>query len=128
MDQAWKRWILYVAAAWNIVGGVLALLDPAKHFASIYTTSLNVADPLHLFFFRCVWINVIAWGLAYALAAIWPSSRRAVLIAGGAGKLFYAVACAALFSSGVGKPILLVPALVDTLFAAAFAAILVRDR
>jgi hypothetical protein len=128
MNEVTRRWILYVAAAWNLLGGVLALLDPAKHFSQAYTASLDLSQPLQLFFFRCVWINVIAWGIAYALAAIWPSSRRGVLVAGGLGKLFYAAACAALLGSGVGKPVMLVPAIVDTLFAAAFAAIVLKER
>ena len=128
MNEVTRRWILYVAAAWNVLGGVLALLDPAKHFAQAYTASLDLSQPLQLFFFRCVWINVIAWGVAYALAAIWPASRRGVLIAGGAGKLFYAAACVALVSSGVGKPVMFLPAVVDTLFAIAFAAIALKER
>ena len=128
MNEVTRRWILYVAAAWNVLGGVLALLDPAKHFSQAYSASLDLSQPLQLFFFRCVWINVIAWGVAYALAAIWPASRRTVLVAGGAGKLFYAAACVALFVSGVGKPMVLVAAIVDTVFAAAFAAIVLRDR
>ncbi|HJQ99063.1 MAG TPA: hypothetical protein VJ826_12190 [Candidatus Polarisedimenticolaceae bacterium] len=123
-----SRWILYLAAAWNVLGGVLALLDPGKHFAQMYKASLDLADPLQVFFYRCVWINVIAWGLAYALAAIWPASRRTVLVAGGAGKLFYAAACAALLGSGIAKPMVLIAAIVDTVFAAAFAAIVLRDR
>ena len=123
-----SRWVLYLAAAWNVLGGVLALLDPGKHFAQMYKGSLDLSDPLALFFFRCVWINVIAWGVAYALAAFWPSSRRTVLVAGGAGKLCYAAACAALLGSGVAKPMVLVAAIVDTVFAAAFAAIVLRDR
>jgi hypothetical protein len=128
MDKPWKRWVLYLAAAWNVIGGGMALLDPTKHFAQMYTTSLNLADPLAAFFYRSVWINVIAWGVAYALAAMWPAARRTVLVAGGGGKLFYAIACAALLGSGVGKPMILVAAIVDTLFAAAFAAVVLRDR
>jgi hypothetical protein len=123
-----SRWALYLAAAWNVLGGALALLDPTKHFAQMYKGSLELADPLQLFFYRCVWINVIAWGAAYALAAVWPASRRGVLVPGGAGKLLYAAACAALVASGVGKPMVLVAAVVDTVFAISFAAILLRDR
>ena len=128
MDRPWKLWILYTAAAWNILGGVMALASPAKHFSQMYTTSLNTGEPLAAFFYRCVWINVIAWGLAYALAARWPDSRKAVLIAGSAGKVVYAAACAALFASGVGKPMVAIAGVVDLLLAAGFAAVLLHRR
>jgi hypothetical protein len=47
-----SRWILWLAAAWNVLGGVWALLDPAKHFTQMYKGSLDLSDPLGLFFFR----------------------------------------------------------------------------
>jgi hypothetical protein len=108
--------------------GAGALFDPAKHFQQLYTTSLSLDDPLQLFFYRCTWINVIAWGIGYLIAAFVPTSRKAILISGGAGKFVYALACFSLFSTGIGKPFLVITGLIDLLFATLFAFIVFLQR
>lgn len=40
MNETWQRRTLLIAAAWNLVGGVTALLDPPKHFTQLFATSL----------------------------------------------------------------------------------------
>ena len=120
MSETWRKRLLLVAAAWNVLGGASAVADPAQHFAQSYHASLSLDDPLQLFFYRCTWINVIAWGVAYLLAAVHSGARTPVLLGGGAGKLVYSVACFALFSSGVGRPLLVTAGVVDLGFAAAF--------
>jgi len=124
MSETWRRRILIVAGLWNLFGGASALADPGGHFAQLYTTALDLADPLQRFYFHGVWRNVVAWGLGYLLAAFRPAARLPILAAGGAGKLAYGVACLALVASGVGNPMLLVAGIVDFVFAALFAAIL----
>ncbi len=128
MSEFGTKWLLAVAAGWNILGGGSALLDPAQHFARLYTASLSLADPLQLFFYRCTWINVIAWGAGYALAAALPESRKVVLAAGAAGKSVYFAACVSLFLSGAGKGVLLVAGVVDLLLALLFAVALISGR
>ncbi|HUG23380.1 hypothetical protein [Piscinibacter sp.] len=128
MTESWTKRLLWVAAAWNILGGASALWDPAQHFAQLYTASLSLDDPLQLFFYRCTWINVIAWGVAYALAAMLPLSRTVVLAAGAAGKSAYFVACAALFAGGTGSGMLLAAGIVDVLMAGLFVAALLPGR
>lgn len=125
---AWARWGLLAAAAWNIVGGASALLSPQNHFGSLFQTSLPLHDPLALFFFRCTWINVIAWGVAYALAAFLPAARLPALAAGAAGKVFYFIACLAAGAAGAAQPALLAVGMIDVAFAALFAVILVNSR
>ncbi len=128
MSESWQRRILWLAATWNVLGGASALFNPRQHFAHLYSASLPIEDPLPLFFYRVTWINVLAWGALYALAAGLPASRRPVLVAGAAGKLMYCVACVALFASGVGKVQVLVAGGVDLLLAALFVAALVSNR
>lgn len=120
MNSQWTRRLLIFAAAWNLIGGATSLADPAGHFAAMYTVAAPGDDALLMFFYRCTWINVLAWGGAYLLAAFWPSSRRAVLIAGGLGKAAYFFACAALVASGIGQPLVLVFGLGDLAMAALF--------
>jgi hypothetical protein len=121
MNETWIKRLLLVAAAWNITGAVTSLTDPANHFAQMYTVAPAAAnDALLMYFYQCTWINVLAWGGAYALAAFWPRSRPAVLAAGGVGKAVYFLACFALVASGVGKPLVLAFGLGDLLMAAFF--------
>jgi hypothetical protein len=108
MNSNWIKWLLLTAAAWNIVGGTTSLADPANHFARMYTVAPPANDALLMFFYQCTWINVLAWGGAYLLAAGRVDARRAVLVAGGAGKAAYFVASAALVASGIGRPLVLV--------------------
>jgi hypothetical protein len=121
MNETWIKRMLLASAAWNIIGAAASLADPAQHFSQMYTAAPAVDDALLMFFYRCTWINVLAWGLAYLLAAYWPQSRKAVLAAGAAGKAVYFVACAALVSSGAGRPLVLAFGLGDLIMAALFA-------
>ena len=124
MSPAWQKRFLLVAAAWNVIGGATALLDPAGHFAQAFNGVLALDDPLQLFFYRCVWINVIAWGLGYLVAAYREESRAAILAAGATGKLAYFAASAAAYQAGVGKAALLAAGLFDVALAAGFVWIL----
>jgi hypothetical protein len=121
MKETWTKRLLLASAAWNITGGVTSLADPANHFAQMYAAAPPAGgDALLMYFYLCTWINVLAWGVAYGLAAYWPQSRAAVLAAGGAGKAAYFVACVALVTAGVGKPLVLAFGIGDLLIAALF--------
>lgn len=128
MRETWNRRGLLLAATLNLLGGAGALLDPAGHFASLYTSTLSLADPLQAFFFRATWINVMAWGLGYLLAAFNPAARLPILAAGATGKAVYFGACLALVRSGAGRPLLLAFGILDLLFAVFFVSVLRRRR
>jgi hypothetical protein len=102
MSENWQRGVLIAAAAWNVVGGTAALMESPRDIA---------------------WIAVIAWGAAYLGAAFAPLSRRVVAMAGGAGKLAYFVATAALFGQGAVSGTLLATGALDLVFVALFAVI-----
>lgn len=102
MSENWQRGVLIVAAAWNLVGGLGALVRSPHEIA---------------------WIAVIAWGAAYLGAAFAPQARRVVTMAGGAGKLAYFVATVALFGQGVVSGALLATGALDLVFVALFAVI-----
>lgn len=127
MKRNWPKWLLLIAAGWNVLGGASALLNPAQHFAQMYTGSLSLDDPLQLFFYRGVWINVIAWGIAYLVAAMLPRSRTSVLVAGATGKFGYFLACWLLFSSGVGQVLVIAAGVVDLGFVALFTLAIWQD-
>lgn len=102
MNESWQRRILLLAAAWNVVGGIAALVESPQ---------------------QVTWIAVIAWGAAYLGAAFAPGARRVVALAGGAGKLAYFAACVALFSRGAIDAALLAAGAADLVFVALFAVI-----
>lgn len=122
MGESAQRNLLIVAAAWNVLGGIGALLDPAQHFAQMYRGALDLSDPVQRAFFQTVWIAVIAWGLAYLAAAFRPEGRWPVLVAGGAGKLAYAGACFALYAQGAATAALAAVGFADLVFTLLFAA------
>jgi hypothetical protein len=128
VNETWVKCLLLASAAWNITGGVTSLADPANHFKQMYTVAPAANDALLMYFYQCTWINVLAWGLAYLLAAFWPQSRKAVLTAGAAGKGVYFVACAALVASGAGRSLVLAFGLGDLLMAALFVWALLSQR
>jgi len=123
MTERWKKAALYIAGGWNVLGGVTALADPERHFSQLYRAALPLDQPVPAFFFRATWINVIAWGLGYILAARSPAARAPVLLAGASGKLAYFVACLALFTGGGGTTTLLALSALDLVFAGLFVAI-----
>jgi hypothetical protein len=124
VTEAWKRRGVYRAGAGNVVGDLGAVADPGWHFAQLYGAALSLGGPVQEFFFRAAWINVIAWGLGYALAGRRPAARAPVLIAGGAGKLAYFGACLSLVAGGVGGLGLLASAVLDVIFAGFVASVL----
>jgi hypothetical protein len=129
VNETWTKRMLLASAAWNIAGGVTSLADPINHFEQMYNVAPAANDALLMYFYQCTWINVLAWGLAYLLAAFWTRSRTAVLTAGGLGKAVYFLACMSLVASGVGKPLVLAFGLGDLLMAALFAwALLSQQR
>ena len=128
MNPRWTTWLLLFASAWNLVGGAASLADPAGHFAQMYRIAAPPDDPLLMYFYRCTWINVLAWGAAYLVAALVPASRTAVLLAGGAGKAAYFVACAALVASGIGEPLVLAFGFGDLAMALLFGGALLAQR
>jgi hypothetical protein len=97
------------------------MADPARHFAQMFSVAAPSGDALLMFFYWGTWINVMAWGIAYAAAALVPESRVAVLVAGSLGKAAYFAAAAALVASGVGRPLLLAFGIGDLAMAVLFA-------
>ena len=111
---------MYLAATLNVLGGVIALANPAGHFAQSHVGQLSLGDPLQAFYYRATWINVIAWGFGYFFAARLPGARRPVLLGGAAGKLVYFAACLSLYLSGRATNALLGFGILDVMFASFF--------
>lgn len=128
MSEAWRRRGLYLAAILNVLGGVTALVNPAGHFAQSHTSAVPFTDPVQTFYYHATWINVIAWGLGYFLAARLVSARTPVLLAGAAGKLAYFAACLGLYLGGRATGMLLGFGILDVVFAAFFLYVVRLER
>jgi Na+/serine symporter len=124
MSEGWRQLVLSLAALWNLICGIGALVDPRSHFAQLYTAQLSLDDPLQAFFYQATWVNVIAWAIGYLLVARDAAARTPVLFAGGAGKIAYFGVALILYQSGVGTTMLLVAGVVDLVFAGLFMYIL----
>lgn len=107
MNETWQRGVLFAAAAWNAIGGGLALAAAPGEAA---------------------WIAVIGWAPAYAGAALVPAARAVVVMAGGAGKLAYLAYCLALYRAGSMEAATLAVSSLDLAFVALFAAIVLAPQ
>jgi len=121
MNSTWTQRLLLFAAAWNIIGALASMADPAHHFAQTMTVAAPLDNAVLMYFYWCTWINVLAWGVAYGLAACMPGAHVAVLAAGSAGKAGYFMATAALVAADVGKPVMLIAGIGDLVMALLFA-------
>lgn len=102
MGESWQRRVLFAAAAWNAIGGGLALAAAPGQAA---------------------WIAVMFWAPAYVGAALVPAARAVVVLAGGAGKLAYLAYCLALYRAGSMEAATLAASSLDLVFVALFAVI-----
>ena len=128
MPEPWRRRGLYVAALLNVLGGVIALANPAGHFAQSHAGVVPFVDPVQTFYYQATWINVIAWGVGYFLAARVVNARTPVLLAGAAGKLAYFVAGLSLYLAGRATAVLLGFGILDVAFAAFFVYLVWLER
>lgn len=113
--------LLQLTAIVNIGGGLSALAAPSLQLSLLFGPEAAL-DPLGMLHFQLVWAFVVAVGVGYALAAREPERHRAMVIAGGLGK----VAAAALWTGwllrGLGGPALLGGILFDGALGAVFLA------
>jgi hypothetical protein len=128
MREPWRRRGLYVAALLNVLGGLIALANPAGHFAQSHPSAVPFTDPVQTFYYQATWINVIAWGVGYFLAARVVNARTPVLLAGAGGKLAYFFAGLSLYLAGRATGVLLGFGILDLAFAAFFVYVVWLER
>lgn len=79
----WMRTTLLLAAGYNILWGVHAVLLPSLQFQL-----LGMAPPNYLFLWQCIGMIVGVYGVGYAIAAIAPLRHWPIVLVGLLGKIF----------------------------------------
>ena len=96
-SKFWK--IVFIIAGIYTAGGVLpGIIDPSQAFTNM--TGAVTDDYYTLFWFRAGWLTVFAFGVGYFLVSRNPSRHPGIVIAGGLGKLFFAVHVLLNYGSG----------------------------
>lgn len=118
---------LIATAVLNVAAGVAAIAAPDLH-ARLMFADVDALDGLVLRYHVMLWGFVIVLGVGYAIAARDPAGSRALLIAGGLGKLVAAAVWIEMLASGIGAPLLAAAIAWDGVLGAIFLAFAWRVR
>jgi hypothetical protein len=118
---------LIATAVVNLVAGVAAIAAPDLHAQLMFRES-GPLDGLLLRYHVMLWGFVVVLGLGYGLAARDPAGQRALVLAGGLGKLVAAGVWTELFLTGVGAPLMVAGIAWDGVLGAVFVGYAWRGR
>jgi hypothetical protein len=79
----WMKTVLLLAAGYNILWGIQAVLFPSLQF-----DLLGMAQPNYPFLWQCIGMIVGVYGLGYAIAAFNPLQHWPIVLVGLLGKIF----------------------------------------
>lgn len=80
---AWAKWVLLIAAAYNLVWGAWVVLFPLTAFELA-----NMPIPRYPEIWQCVGMIVGVYGVGYAVAAFDPIRHWPIIMVGLLGKIF----------------------------------------
>ena len=83
MNMRWAKWVLIVAAAYNIVWGGWVVLFPSMGFRLA-----GMPLPRYPEIWQCVGMIVGVYGVGYAIAATNPLRHWPIVLVGFLGKIF----------------------------------------
>jgi hypothetical protein len=100
-----QRKILFLAAIFNIIGGLITLISPAFFFSQFFVRQpdMYTTFPFLSMYHYLFWALILLMGIAYWMAAVDPAKNRAVIFIGAFGKLFSAAMMTMLYVQGEGK-------------------------
>jgi hypothetical protein len=84
----WKKFFR-VAAAWNILGSVPAIIAPGLNLRIFY--ALKTDDYMMLFLNRSFWIAVLIFGIGYFIISLDPARHVGITVMGVIGKIIVAL-------------------------------------
>jgi hypothetical protein len=120
--------LFLIGGLWNIAGGFLSwlamLISPSDAFAHY-----GMRRPESLFPYHAGFSAIIAFGIGYLMVSRDIMKNRGVVITGGViGKIAFFADCVATVSLSEAKASLLVPGVVDLVFALLFIEFLIATR
>lgn len=120
---SYDRLLFGVAAAWNLIGAAVLLMDPQSQLAR-----LRIVDPQAKWLVRSLASSATAWGIGYLLIAIDSNRFRQFIWLGIISKTLFALMTFWAVREGVLTGTGALPGGVDLVLALLFAERLVRSR
>lgn len=99
-----KGWsiMFYIAAAFNIIAAIGALLTPAESNAlMMYGSKTALANPAASINTQAFLVFVLIFGIGYAMVAMDPTKNRGIVWLGILGKLYVFTAWGIYYKSGI---------------------------
>jgi hypothetical protein len=79
--------VLYIAAAWNLVGAALTLADMPKHLEVFFGPGASLNDPVALINTYGFWGSVVLFGIGYLIVARRPRENHGIVLLAVIGKI-----------------------------------------
>jgi hypothetical protein len=79
--------VLYIAAAWNLVGATLTLADMPKHLALFFGPGTVLDTPVALINTYGFWGSVVLFGIGYLVVARRPRENHGIVLLAVLGKI-----------------------------------------
>lgn len=117
-ERLWSRLFL-IAALFNYAIGFPILLFRQWSYDLCYVTAVG-RDPMAIRLWADFGFAVILIGLGYQIISRDVRKNRGIVVLGIIAKLFDVINLTVLFFLGIARPIVLVPAFIDGIFAALF--------
>lgn len=83
VTPAWMKWVLAIAAIYNLAWGLFVVLWPSVPFGWI-----GMPPPNYLSLWQCVGMIVGVYGIGYGIAAFDPMRHWPIILVGLLGKVF----------------------------------------
>jgi hypothetical protein len=112
------RIIFFVAAIWNLSGGVLGYLNPSHTFELLFDRSAG--DPVLLSVFQGAAGTTFTYFFGYLIVALNPLRHTGIVIVGGIGKLGFALQMYKFYAAGLANAHALIVIAGDMTFCAIF--------
>lgn len=123
----WPR-MFFAAALFNFVFGAPIMLAPRWSYRVAYRPSLSNDEAMAVKFWGDFGFAVTLIGAGYYLVSRDVTQNRGLVWLGIFAKLFDVVVLSYRFATGVAKPLVILPAVVDGVFVLLFALFLHRTR
>lgn len=111
--------LFQVAAAWNIVAGIAAMVQPALFYRLAYAYDGPI-DAIWLQMHIGFWLLIVLLGVGYVLVGRDPEHNRGIVVLGAMGKTVFALFWMAQFVAWRATPLLALGAAGDLVFAGLF--------
>ena len=129
--QKWCRYfsiLLLCAAAWNIIGAILVLLDLKTHIALFFGPDAVLENRVAIINSIGFWGQVILFGIGYLIVAANPKRNHGILYLAITGKIAVCILWSWCWLQGYATAVALWGGIGDLVFAVLLLVFLVRTK